>query len=191
MNCGGTVRVFIEVYKSRPELVMVGAGHVGYALSKLADFMEFPYSIVDDRPAYCTRERFPKAANLFVHEDIEKAIIEAGLNEKSYVMIISKDGDDIVLKTALNYPCAYVGMIASKRKVINIFKKLLSEGVAQERLDFVHTPIGIEIGAETTEEIAISIMGEIIKVSKEGPTAMERGESSLVSIGRSSEDCRT
>ncbi|MGO4886172.1 XdhC family protein [Anaerobacillus sp. MEB173] len=188
MNCGGTIRVFIEVYKSRPELVMVGAGHVSYALSKVADFLEFPYKIVDDRPGYCTSERFPNASNLFVHEDIGKAVIEAGLNEKSYVMIVTKDSDDIALKTALHYPCAYFGMIASKRKVIRIFKKLISEGVAKERLDFVHTPIGIDIGAETTEEIAISIIGEIIKVSRKGHTAVEPREDSLVSSIQSGED---
>lgn len=168
MNCGGTLRVFIEVYKSRPELFIFGAGHVGLALSKLAEFLELPYSIVDDRPAYCTRKRFPNANKLFVHENIEKAIIEAGLNEKSYVIIVTKDGDDIALKTALKYPIAYIGMIASKRKVIRIFKKLRSEGVSQEQLDTVHTPIGIEIGAETAEEIAISIIGEIIQVSRTG-----------------------
>ena len=180
MDCGGTLRVFIEIYKSRPELVMVGAGHVGYALSKLADFLEYPYRVVDDRPDYCTRERFPHAANLFVHEDIEKAIVDAGLNEKSYITIFTKDCDDIALKTTLNYPCAYVGMIASKRRAIRVFEKLRSEGVAQERLDSVHTPIGMEIGAETAEEIAISIMGEIIKVSRRGRTAMEYGEDSKV-----------
>jgi xanthine dehydrogenase accessory factor len=73
----------------------------------------------------------------------------------------------MVLKTALQFPIAYVGMVASKRKVITIFEKLKSEGVTQEQLDQVHSPIGLEMGAETTEEIAISIIGEIIKVSKE------------------------
>ncbi|MBT2738833.1 XdhC family protein [Bacillus sp. ISL-7] len=167
MSCGGTLRVFIEVYTSRPELVLAGAGHLAYALSKLADSLEYPYCIVDDRVGYCTKERFPNATNLFVNEDIGKAILAANLNEKSYVVIVTKDGDDIVLKTALQFPIAYVGMVASKRKVIHIFEKLKSEGVTQEQLDQVHSPIGLEMGSETTEEIAISIIGEIIKVSKE------------------------
>lgn len=167
MNCGGTLRVFIEVYTSRPELVLAGAGHLGYALSKLADMLEYPYCIVDDRPDYCTKERFPNATNLFVDEDIGKAMLAANLNEKSYVVIVTKDGDDIVLKTALQFPIAYVGMVASKRKVIHIFEKLKSEGITQEQLDGVHSPIGLEMGSETTQEIAISIIGEIIKVSKE------------------------
>lgn len=167
MNCGGTLRVFIEVYKSRPELILAGAGHLGHALAKVADFLEYPYCVVDDRFGYCTKERFPNATNLFVNEDIGEALREANPNENSYVVIVTKDRDDIVLKTALQFPIAYVGMVASKRKVITIFEKLKSEGVTQEQLDQVHSPIGLEIGSETTQEIAISIIGEIIKLSRE------------------------
>nr|WP_263326281.1 XdhC/CoxI family protein [Neobacillus sp. Marseille-Q6967] len=167
MNCGGTLRVFIEVYKSKPELILAGAGHLAYALAKLADFLEYPYCVVDDRVGYCTKERFPNAANLFVNEDIGEALREANPNEKSYVVIVTKDGDDIVLKTALQFPIAYVGMVASKRKVITIFEKLKSEGFSEEQLEQVHSPIGLEIGSETTQEIAISIIGEIIKLSRE------------------------
>jgi xanthine dehydrogenase accessory factor len=167
MNCGGTLRVFIEVYTSRPELVLAGAGHLAYALSKLSDSLELPYCIVDDRVGYATKERFPNATNIFINENIEEALLAANLNENSYVIIVTKDGDDRVLKTALQFPISYVGMVASKRKVITIFEKLKSEGVTQEQLDQVHSPIGLEIGAETTEEIAISIIGEVIKLSKE------------------------
>jgi xanthine dehydrogenase accessory factor len=172
MNCGGTLRVFIEVYKSRPELVLAGAGHLAHALSKLADILEYPYCIVDDRLGYATTERFPNATNLYVNEDIGKALLEANLNENSYVVVVTKDRDDIVLKTALQFPIRYVGMVASKRKVINIFEKLKSEGVPVEQLEQVHSPIGLEIGAETTQEIAISIIGEIIKLGhRDGSSA--------------------
>ncbi|MGJ7922174.1 XdhC family protein [Neobacillus sp. LXY-4] len=167
MNCGGTLRVFIEVYTPRPELVLVGAGHLGYAMAKLADFLEYPYCVVDDRVDYCTKERFPNATNLFVNENIGKALMAANLNGKSYVTIFTKDSDEIALKTALQFPVAYVGMVASKRKVINIFEKLKGEGVSQEQLDQVHSPIGLEVGSETSQEIAISIIAEIIKESKE------------------------
>ncbi|MFP7296771.1 XdhC family protein [Neobacillus niacini] len=167
MNCGGTLKVFIEVYKSRPELVLAGAGHLALALSKLADTLEYPYCIVDDRIGYATKERFPNATKLFVNEDIGEAMLAAKLNEKSYVIIVTKDRDDIVLKTALQFPIAYIGMVASKRKTITIFEKLKSEGISAEQLEQVHSPIGLEISAETTQEIAISILGEIIKISKE------------------------
>ncbi|MBS4211681.1 MULTISPECIES: XdhC family protein [Neobacillus] len=167
MSCGGTLRVFIEVYQSRPELILAGAGHLAHALSKLADFLEIPYSVVDDRVGYATKERFPNATNIFVNEDIGEALREANPNEKSYVVIVTKDGDDIVLKTALQYPIAYVGMVASKRKTITILQKLKSEGMSEELLERVSSPIGLDISSETTQEIAISIIGEIIKVSKE------------------------
>lgn len=167
MNCGGTLRVFIEVYTPRPELVLVGAGHLGLAMVQLADFLEYPYSVVDDRPRYCTKERFPNASNIYVNEDIGQALLKANLSEKSYVTIFTKDCDDIALKTALQFPCAYVGMVASKRKVIHIFEKLKREGITQEQLDKVRSPIGLEIGSETSQEIAISIIGEIIKVMRE------------------------
>ncbi|WP_256218568.1 XdhC family protein [Bacillus sp. MUM 116] len=175
MSCGGTLRVFIEVYTKRPELVLAGAGHLANALSKLADFLEIPYCVVDDRVGYCTKERFPNATNIFVNQDIGEALLAANLNEKSYVVIVTKDRDEIVLKTALQFPIAYVGMVASKRKVITIFEKLKGEGVTEEQLEQVHSPIGLEIGSETTEEIAISIIGEIIKVSKENkPTKVKQ-----------------
>jgi xanthine dehydrogenase accessory factor len=167
MNCGGTIRVFIEVYTSRPELVLAGAGHLAQALAKLADMLEYPYCMVDDRADYCTKERFPNATNLYVNDDIGEAMLKVNLNENSYVAVVTKDRDDLVLKTALQFPCAYVGMVASKRKVINIIEKLKSEGVTEEQLEQIHSPIGLDIGSETTEEIAISIIGEIIKVSKE------------------------
>lgn len=166
MLCGGVIRVFIEVYTKKPELVFVGAGHVGYALSKLADILEYPYSIIDDRIDYCTKERFPNAKHLFVDEEIEQAIMKANLNENSHVAIFSKDCDFVALRTVLKYPCAYIGMIGSKRKVILIFEKLKERGVPPEQLEQVHSPIGIEIGAETSEEIAISIMAEIIRESR-------------------------
>jgi len=167
MNCGGTLRVFIEVYTSRPQLVLVGAGHLGVAMAKLADSLEYPYCIVDDRFDYCTRERFPHATNLYVQEDIGEALLEANLNEKSYVAVFPKNQDEIVLKAALQFPCAYIGMVASKRKTLAIFENLKKEGITEEQLKQIHSPIGLDIGSETTAEIAISIMGEIIKVSKE------------------------
>ncbi|WP_019155090.1 XdhC family protein [Robertmurraya massiliosenegalensis] len=166
MHCGGTLTVFIEVYTNRPEMVIVGAGHIAYALALQFDFLEYPYRVVDDRPEYCTRERFPNATSIHVHNRIESAVSEAKLDEKSFVIICTKDGDDRVLKKSLEYPCAYIGMIASKRKVLQIFNKLKELGCTEGQLEQVYTPIGFEIGAETVEEIAISIIVEIIKVSK-------------------------
>ncbi|OEF98375.1 XdhC family protein [Desulfuribacillus alkaliarsenatis] len=163
MHCGGTVKVFIEVYTTKPELVIIGGGHIGFALSKLADYLSYSYVVVDDRANYCTKKRFPSAKSIFTHENIVEAIKQAKPTQKSYVTIFTKDCDDIALQTALQYPCAYIGMIGSKRKVMRIFDKLRAEGITNEQLSQVHSPIGIDINAETPEEIAISIIAEIIK----------------------------
>ncbi|MBR8644872.1 XdhC family protein [[Brevibacterium] frigoritolerans] len=90
-----------------------------------------------------------------MNEDIGKALLAANLNEKSYVVIVTKDCDDIVLKTALQFPIAYVGMVASKRKVISIFEKLKSEGVTQEQLEQVHSPIGLEIDSKHQKKLPL------------------------------------
>lgn len=166
MHCGGTLSVFIEVYVSKPELVIIGAGHLGLAVAKLADFLEYPYCIVDDRLSYCTKERFPNAQGIYVHEKIEEAILKAPINEQSYVTIFTKDSDDRALETVIGYSCPYIGMIGSKKKINRIVEKLTSKGISKESILEVFTPIGLEIGAETPEEIAISILGEMIKVHR-------------------------
>lgn len=168
MHCGGSVKVFIEVFNSRPELYFVGAGHIGLALAQMADLLGYPYSVVDDRPSYCTKERFPKAKNLYVNESIGQAVKEASFEKYAYVAIFTKDGDDMALKETLKSQVAYVGMIGSRSKIKRLFNKLGDEGVGESLLDQVHTPIGLPINAETPEEIAVSIMAEMIQVSRTG-----------------------
>lgn len=166
MHCGGTLKVFIEAYVSKPELVFVGGGHLAMALSQLCDLLEYPYKVVDDRPDYCTEERFPRARAIYTDTAMDKAVTMAGLSHKSYVTIFTKDCDDVALYESLKYKCAYIGMIGSSKKVKRIKNKLLGQGVAAEALEQVHTPIGLSIGAETPAEIAISIMAEVIAETK-------------------------
>lgn len=166
MYCGGQLKVFIEVFTSKPELILIGGGHVAHGLATMADLLEYPYKVIDDRPDYCTQDRFPNAKALCVHEDLRTAIQMAQINSQSYVTIFTKDGDDIALDEVLKFSFAYVGMIGSRKKIKVIFDKLQGLGVDETLLKKVHTPIGLKIGAETPEEIAVSIMGEIIKISK-------------------------
>jgi xanthine dehydrogenase accessory factor len=166
MHCGGSLKVFIEVFNSKPELILVGGGHVAHGLATMADLLGYPYKVVDDRPDYCTENRFPNAKGLCVHEDLRSAIRMAQIDSQSYVAIFTKDADDIALEEVLKSSAAYVGMIGSRKKIKRIFDKLLGLGVDEDMLNSVHTPIGLDIGAETPEEIAVSIMGEIIKKSK-------------------------
>ncbi len=165
MHCGGKIKVFIEVFKQRPEIIMIGGGHLAMALSKLADFLDYPYRIVDDRPEYNLEERFPKAISVHVADRIDNAIADVPFHEGSYITIFTKDSDDIALKSVIHKQVAYIGMIGSKLKIKRVFEKLEKEGVDPEGLKHVHTPIGLPIRAETPEEIAISIIGQIIKNS--------------------------
>lgn len=166
MHCGGKIKVFIEVYKQRPEIVMIGGGHLAMALSKLADFLDYPYRIVDDRPDYNLKERFQGALSIHVADSIDKAIEEVPFHGGSYITIFTKDSDDIALRSVIHEEVAYIGMIGSRLKIKRVFEKLEKEGVPPEGLEKIHTPIGLPIQAETPEEIAVSIIGQIIKESR-------------------------
>lgn len=164
MHCGGTLVVFIEVFVGRPELILVGAGHLAQALAQLADFMGYPYRVIDDRPTYCTQERFPTAIGLYAHESLVEAIRMTPIHPRACICIFTKDSDDIALKELIHKEYAYMGMIGSKNKIRRVFEQLENEGIQRELLDKVHTPIGLAIGAETPEEIAISVIAEIISI---------------------------
>lgn len=168
MNCGGNMQVFIEVIYPRPTVVLIGGGHVNYALSKLVDFLGFDLMVVDDRKEYCNEQRFPTAKKLMIVEDYTKELQELKLHKDHYVVIATKNDDGPSLGGVIRSGAGYIGMIGSKRKVKKILEDLLEKGYSQGELDKAHAPIGLDIGAETPEEIAISIMGELIKATKGG-----------------------
>lgn len=161
--CGGTLEIFIEPVLPPAELYIFGAGHVATSLYKVARIAGFDITVVDDREAYASRERFPEAQEV-IAEDFEKAIARLHLSESSYIVIVTRGHrDDMrVLRWAVQTPARYVGMIGSKRKTITIFKELQKEGLAAELFDRVHAPVGLDIGAITPEEIAVSITAELI-----------------------------
>jgi xanthine dehydrogenase accessory factor len=161
--CGGTLEVFIEPILPPAELYIFGAGHVAASLYKVARLAGFDVTIVDDREAYANRDRFPEAQQVLV-DDFDKAIAQLAPSESSYIVIVTRGHrDDMrVLRWAIQTPAHYVGMIGSKRKTIAIFKELQNEGMAANLFDRVHAPIGLDIGAITPEEIAVSIAAELI-----------------------------
>lgn len=166
MVCGGNADVFIEVHKTRPKLVICGAGHVGKALSTIAGTVDFDITIIDNRPEWANDERFPEAGSIIVREDITKAIDELYTDSNTYFVVATwgHKYDKVALKSTLYKESCYVGMMGSPTKAKELFSQLLEEGVSKELLDKVHTPIGLDIKAETPEEIAISIMAEVIMV---------------------------
>jgi xanthine dehydrogenase accessory factor len=161
--CGGTLEIFVEPILPPAELYIFGAGHVATSLYQVARIAGFDITIVDDREAYASRERFPEAQNV-IAEDFDKAASQLNPSESSYIVIVTRGHrDDMrMLRWAVHTPARYIGMIGSKRKTITIFKELQAEGLAPELFDRVHAPIGLDIGAVTPEEIAVSITAELI-----------------------------
>jgi xanthine dehydrogenase accessory factor len=165
--CGGTLEIFVEPILPPAELYVFGAGHVATSLYKIARIAGFDVSVVDDREAYANRERFPEAQQV-IAEDYEKAMAQLTPSESSYIVIVTRGHrDDMrVLRWAVQTKARYVGMIGSKRKTIAIFRELEREGLSAALFDRVHAPIGLDIGAITPEEIAISITAELIAVRR-------------------------
>ncbi len=165
--CGGTLDIFIEPVLPPAELYIFGAGHVAINLYRVAKDTGFDVTIVDDRETYANRERFPEA--LAVHaEEFEKAMAKLSPSESSYIVIATRGHrDDMrVLRWAVQTSARYIGMIGSKRKTIAIFRELTREGLSPDLFNRVHAPVGLDIGAVTPEEIAVSITAELIAIRR-------------------------
>ncbi len=161
--CGGQLEVFIEPILPVQSLYIFGAGHVSLSLSKVASMAGFRTVVVDNRETFANRDRFPEADEIHAVE-YEDAFSKLEVNESSYLAIVTRGHkDDMrVLRWAVGTRARYIGMIGSRRKAIEVFKELEKEGIAAERLETVHTPIGLDIGAITPEEIAVSVVAELI-----------------------------
>jgi xanthine dehydrogenase accessory factor len=164
--CGGTLEIFVEPVLPQPTLVLFGGGHVSLALAAAAATAGFAIAVVDDREPFANRERFPMASQLFV--SFEEAFEKLQPNSSSYLVIVTRGHkeDMRVLRWAVGTDARYIGMIGSKRKVIAVYRALEREGIPMEKFARVHAPIGLEIGALTPEEIAISITAELIAVRR-------------------------
>jgi xanthine dehydrogenase accessory factor len=171
--CGGTLEVFVEPVLPPALLYVFGAGHVAVNLCRAAANTGFDVIVTDDRSSYATKERFPAARE--VHAlDFDAAMRKLDPNEASYVVIVTRGHrDDMhILRWAVQTRARYVGMIGSKRKVIEIFKNLKKEGLAAELFERVHAPIGLDIGAVTPEEIAVAITAELIAIRRHASTKL-------------------
>jgi xanthine dehydrogenase accessory factor len=164
--CGGTLEIFVEPVLPPPRLYIFGGGHVSLSLSRAAHQTGFEIIIVDDRESFANRERFPMAAE--IHASFEDAFEKIVPNSSSYLVIVTRGHkDDMrVLKWAAGTAARYIGMIGSKRKVLSVYRALEKEGISSESLGKVHAPVGLEIGAQTPEEIAISIVAELVAVRR-------------------------
>jgi len=161
-QCGGAMKVLIEVFPKKRRIILIGGGHVNQAVLELAEKMQWRTVVSDDRPDYATATLLPLAAEIHTADNITDAVIKAQIKASDICVIATKDCDLAALRETIKYHPAYIGMIGSKRKVKKIFETLTNEGVQKSQLDAVHAPIGLDIGAETPFEIGISIMSEII-----------------------------
>jgi xanthine dehydrogenase accessory factor len=161
--------VLLEAVESPAVLLIVGAGHIGRALCQIGAMAGFSVVVLDDRPDYANAERLPDAAQVLC-EDFEAALERFPIDHNTYIVMVSRGHkqDELSLRVVVERPAAYVGMIGSKRRTGTVLQHLAAEGFAQAALDAVHTPIGLDIGAETPEEIAVSIMAEIIMARRGG-----------------------
>ena len=166
--CGGTLEVFVEPILPQPILYLFGAGHVSMAVAKAASAAGFGIAVIDDRESFANAERFPIAQEILT--SYEDAFEKIHPNAASYLIIVTRGHkeDMRVLGWAVRTPARYVGMIGSKRKIRSITDQLESEGIPRERLERVHMPIGLDIGAVLPEEIAVAIVAEVIHIRRAG-----------------------
>ena len=164
--CGGTLEVFVEPILPQPIAVLFGGGHVSMAVAKSAAAAGFGVSVVDDREAFANAQRFPMAQEIYT--SYEEAFEKIQPNESTYLVIVTRGHkeDMRVLAWAVRTGARYIGMIGSKRKVISVYKALEKEGYREDEFERVYAPMGLDIGALAPEEIAISIVAELISVRR-------------------------
>jgi xanthine dehydrogenase accessory factor len=163
--CGGQMDVYIEPIEPSPELFVVGAGHVGFHLANLAHEVGFRVHVVDDREKFANRERFPRAAEV-VAEDIPAWLEHTALPPHAYVVIVTRGhtNDLEALRALAPRELRYLGLIGSRAKIARIYDALIADAMPADLLTRVHAPIGLDIGAVTPQEIAVSILAELIAV---------------------------
>ena len=165
MTCGGGMSVFLEPLLPAAQLIIFGAGHIGNVLSRIGKMLDFNVTVVDNRPEFADRALLPWA-DIVIAEDYQKAIDALTLTDNTCLVILThKHGHDFeVLEQVLHKPFRYLGMIGSRTKVARAFQQLRDKGVDETIIHKIHSPIGIDIGASTPAEIAISIAAELVAV---------------------------
>ncbi len=170
--CGGQLDIFLEPVIPPPRTFIFGAGHISKSLSKVASLAGFATNIIDNRDTFANRDRFPEADEIFAaeYEDVFPKLV---IHETSYIIIVTRGHrDDMrVLRWAAGTQARYIAMIGSKRKVIGVVKELEKEGVPRSLLERIFAPMGLEIGAISPEEIAISVVAEMIAVRRNPESA--------------------
>lgn len=167
---GEGIEVFVEVIAPGPELIVVGAGHIALPLVRMAKLLDFRVTVVDDREALASPQRFPDADRVIVGR-VEDVLRGMTIGPATHVVLVtpSHRHDAAALEAVIRSDAAYLGMIGSRRKMLEVYRHVVAAGVPEELLARVRTPIGLPIGAETPAEIAVAIVAELVQVRRGAP----------------------
>ncbi|MGH7840099.1 MAG: XdhC family protein [Candidatus Binataceae bacterium] len=165
----GATRLFVDPVSGVQRLIIVGAGHIAQPLAALGTMLGFSVTLIDDRASFANRERFPTADEIIV-KPFAAAIDSLKLDRNCYLISVTRGHafDDETVRAALKQPSCFIGMIGSRRRVRATLERMEKDGIAPKLLEEVHAPLGLDIGADTPEEIAVSIMAEIIRERRRG-----------------------
>lgn len=172
------LELYLEIRRPIRELVVVGAGHIAQPMAHLGSLLGYRVTVLDDRPDFATRERFPDADRL-VRADFSDPFADVPIHERSHLLLVTRghkyDYECLVRALRADPPPAYIGMIGSRRRVRATYVQLIDEGVDRALLDRIHAPVGLDIGAETPEEIAVAVAAELVMLDRGGTGASLRG----------------
>jgi xanthine dehydrogenase accessory factor len=168
---GRTVELYLEVRRPVHELIVVGAGHVAQPMAHVGALLGFRVTVIDDRPDFATRERFPDADRL-IRADFSDPFADVPLNGRSHILLVTRghkyDYECLIRAMRMDPPPAYIGMIGSRRRVRATYVQLVDEGIDQTLINRIHAPVGLDIGSETPEEIAVSVAAELVMLRRGG-----------------------
>jgi xanthine dehydrogenase accessory factor len=174
MICGGVMDLYIEPIVPNPVVTIFGGGHISLFVSRISVMVGFKVVVIDDRPQFANKERFPEADQV-IAEEFPFVFEKLAVNRASYLVIVTRGHayDEEVLEWALTTEARYIGMIGSRKKIQTVYTHLQEKGIAAEKIERVHAPIGLSIGALTPEEIAVSILAEMIQIRREMPSGQK------------------
>lgn len=176
-DSGIKLEAFFEVMPAPPKLIVVGAGHIAVPLVKIAKVLDFHVTVIDDRLLYANRERFPDADEVLTG-DMAQMLKEMNITSSCYIVLITRGHayDEPCLRNIMHSKAKYIGMIGSRRRIKACFQRFREEEkVTEEAINRIYAPIGLDIATETPAEIALSILGEVIKIRRGGKAASLSG----------------
>ena len=166
-----TLELYLEVRWPVQELVIVGAGHIALPMAHIGSTLGFRVTVLDDRPDFATLERFPTAHRV-IRGDFSDPFADIPLHERSHILLVTRghkyDYECLIRALRADPPPAYIGMIGSRRRVRATYVQLVEEGFSMDLIDRIHAPVGLDVGAETPEEIAVAVAAELVMVRRGG-----------------------